>query len=256
MDVKEAVAQAHRQGRALLAVNMVNLETAQGIVWGAERVGKPIILMVSHNAARYGGLEELYAIGRILGRKARVPVYLHYDHAEDLADLEAAYALGFDSAMLEVEDEKVLREARRVAGARALEVELEVVGKGGRRETQRGVEELAQLAVFSGADWLVVNLGTRHKALEQNRLHLERLEELRSLGKPLVLHGGSSARLEDLRRAVRLGVAKVNVATAAYHAFTEGVRQQMDTSTDPRNYLGEGRAKMGEWLATFYRELP
>lgn len=256
MDVKEAVERAYREGRALLAVNMVNLETAQGVVWGAERVGRPIILMVSHNAARYGGLEELYAIGRSLGRKANVPVYLHYDHAEGLGDLEAAYALGFDSAMLEVEDEGEVEAARRVAGSRALEVELEVVGKGERRETVRALGELARLAALSGADWLVVNLGTQHKALEPHRLNLKRLEELRSLGRPLVLHGGSSAHLEDLREAVRRGVAKVNVATAGFHAFTEGVRERVGEGLDPRVYLGEGRERLTRWVAAFYGSLP
>lgn len=256
MKVGEAVERAYREGRALLAVNMVNLETAQAVVWGAEQAGKPIILMISHNAGRYGGLEELYAIGRSLGRKASVPVYLHYDHAEGLEDLEAAYALGFDSAMLEVEEEEQARAARRVAGSRVLEVELEVVGKGERQERVRDLAELAQLAHRSGADWLAVNLGTRHKALEKTRLHLDRLEALRSLGKPLVLHGGSSAPLEDLRQAVRMGVSKVNLATAAYQAFTQGVRERVAGSVDPRDYLGEGRARMAQWLADFYRELP
>ncbi|MFN3179977.1 MAG: class II fructose-bisphosphate aldolase [Thermus sp.] len=191
MEVKEAVQRAWRSGTALLSVNVVNLETAQGVAWGAERAGRPAILMVSHNAARYGGLEELYLIGQSLRRKARVPLYLHYDYAEDLEDLERAFSLGFDSAMLELphhplspEGRRLIREARRLAGERALEVELEVVEKGERRGSRLDPQELLALAREVEADWLVVDLGTVHKAEEPKPLDLGRLEALRALGRP------------------------------------------------------------------------
>lgn len=263
VDVKEAVYRAWQRGTALLAVNVVNLETAQGVVWGAERAGRPVILMISHNAARYAGLEELYLLGRTLQRKARVPVYLHYDHAQDLSDLERAYALGFDSAMLEVpHDPRTaqgmawLQEARRLAGEKALEVELEAVEKGARGGSRLGNEELLALAQQAEADWLVVNLGTVHKAKEPKPLDLGRLEALRALGRPLVLHGGSSAPLDQLLQAVSKGIAKVNLATAAFRAFTQGVREEVGRTWDPRGYLSPGRESLAKWLAELYALFP
>lgn len=91
-------------------------------------------------------------------------------------------------------------------------------------------------------DWIAVDLGTVHKSLAKRPLDLERLRDFASLGKPVVLHGGSSARTEDLERAVALGVAKVNVATRAFAAFTEGVTEGLGHSppADPRAYLAWG----------------
>lgn len=255
VDAKGWVEEVWRKGKAILAVNMVNLETAQGIVWGAERAGRPIFLMVSQNAARYGGLEELYAIGKTLKRKARIPVFLHYDHAEGLEDLERAYSLGFDSAMLEAHSAEQLKEARRIAGSRPLEVELEAVEKDGRASSRLPEGELLALAQASQADWWVVDLGTRHKSPHQIRLDLGRLERLRQLG-PLVLHGGSSAHPQDLAQAIAKGVAKVNVATAAFLHFTLEVRSRVQEEVDPRKYLGPGREALAQWLASFYLSLP
>lgn len=263
MDVKEAVSQAWQKGTALMAVNVVNLETAQGVVWGAERVGRPVILMVSQNAAEYAGLEELYLLGRTLQQKARVSVYLHFDHARNLDDLERAYTLGFESAMLEVHYDPLtaqgmalLLEARRLAGKKALEVELEVVEKGERSGSHLREEELLAIAEEAQADWLVVNLGTVHKAAEPRPLNLERLSQLRRLRRPLVLHGGSSVPLDQLLQAISMGIAKVNLATAAFRAFTLGVRSEVGQTWDPRGYLAAGREGLATWLAELYHAFP
>lgn len=263
VDVKEAVSRAWQRGTALVAVNVVNLETAQGVVLGAERVGRPVILMVSKNAAEYAGLKEIYLLGRILQQKAQVPVYLHFDHAEDLDDLERAYTIGFESAMLEVRHDPrtaqgmaLLLEARRLAGKKALEVELEVVEKGERSGSRLREEELLDIAEEVQADWLVVNLGTVHKATELRPLNLERLSQLRRLGRPLVLHGGSSVPLDQLLQAISMGIAKVNLATAAFRAFTLGVRAEVGQTLDPRGYLASGREGLATWLAGLYQTFP
>jgi fructose-bisphosphate aldolase class II len=252
VEAKEAVRSAWERGEAILAVNAINLETAQAILQGAERAQRPIFLMVSQNAARYGGLEELAAIGRVLQTKARVPLFLHLDHAEDLDTLEQAFALGFGSAMVEEGPLEFLREARALAGSRALEVELEVVPKGTKgRGERRSTEELLSLVEAVNPDWIAVDLGTLHKSLEQRPLDLDRLRSLRALGRPLVLHGGSSAEKSSLQQAVRLGVAKVNLATKAFAAFTQGVRQALGEGVDPRGYLGQARERMSQLVAEY-----
>lgn len=253
MNALEAVLRAYQRRKALLAVNAVNLETAQAVVRGAEMAGKPVFLMFSHNALRYGGLEELVALGKAMKKKARVPVYLHLDHAPGPDLLEEAFALGFDSAMVEEGPLEILEEARRVAGPRPLEVEMEVVPKGAREGARRSLEEVRSLVEAVRPDWIAVDLGTVHKSLAEKPLDLKRLRAFASLGKPVVLHGGSSARTEDLERAVALGVAKVNVATRAFAAFTEGVAEGLGHSppVDPRTYLAVGRDRMATWVRTF-----
>ncbi len=251
MTAGEMVRRAYERGQALLAVNAVNLETAQAVVWGAERAGKPIFLMFSQNAVGYAGLQELAALGKVLRERAKVPVYLHLDHAEDLGLLEEAFRLGFDSAMVEEGPLEFLREARRIAGERPLELEVEVVPKGERSGRRRPVEELTWLLGETRPDWIAVDLGTVHKSLTPRKLELSRLEGLASLRRPMVLHGGSSADLEDLARAAALGVAKINVATRAFAAFTAALREKVAGEVDPRRYLGPAREGMAEWIRRF-----
>ncbi|MGC8904170.1 class II fructose-bisphosphate aldolase [Thermus sp.] len=255
MEAKEAVETAWRRGEALLAVNGVNLETAQAVVRGAERAGRPIFLMFSQNSVAYAGLEELAALGQALKRKAQVPVYLHLDHAGSLDLVEAAFALGFDSAMVEEGPLPYLEAARKIAGERPLEVELEVVPKGERRGEARPLEVLLELVKRVQPDWVAVDLGTEHKRLEARPLRLERLRALSPLNRPFVLHGASSAKPQDLKAALKLGVAKVNLATRAFQAFTEGLKGALGEGPDPRRYLGPAREAMAEFVARFYLDL-
>lgn len=255
MDLRALVEKIWREGRAILAVNAVNLETAQAVRRAAELLGEPMILQISKNAARYAGLEELAAIGQTLKHKAQVPLFLHLDHGESLEDLERAFQLGFDSAMLEAADLPLLQEARKLAGPRPLEVELEAITKGERPGERLPLEALRARLEASRADWVAVDLGTVHKDPRPRPLDLERLRALASLGRPFALHGGSSAEPESLRAGVALGVAKVNLATLAFRAFTQGLREALPQGEDPRTYLAPAREAMAQALVDFHRRV-
>ena len=141
------IVQAARDGRyAIGAFNAINLETAQAIVWAAEAENSPVILQISQNAARYAGLEEISAIGKSLRSRSKVPIILHYDHAETLDNAQQALELGYDSVMLEsnniAEIQELVRVARRFKAA--VEAEYEVVEKSQRA----AVHNQADLARF------------------------------------------------------------------------------------------------------------
>lgn len=251
------LAEAKAQGYALGAFNAVNLETAQAIVRGAEAERTPVILMVSENAARYAGLEALAAACKVLKKRASVPVLLHFDHAESLASATKALELGFDAVMLEGAGLGLEENLRRVqalvklahAQGVAVEAEVEVVHKPGRPlggpVTPR---QMQAFAAASGADSLAANLGTAHKQTHKTaQLDFARLADIAArIPLPLVLHGGSSVPEAELKRAVRGGVAKVNVSTELMLAFTDAVRTALRDPElhDPRRYLGEARAAM------------
>lgn len=247
---------ARAGGYALGAFNAVNLETAQAIIEAAELGHAPVILQISENAARYGGLAALFAIGDALKKEASVPVILHFDHAESLESAMIALELGFDSVMLEGADLgpeantqqlRVLAEAAHGCGA-MVEGEFEIVSKDGREGDRLTPEALRDLVAASGCDTVAINIGSRHKMLSKTAsLDLERLATLAELiPQPLVLHGSSGVGEAELRAAVRLGIAKVNVATELTLTFTESVRAGLaDPGVyDPRNYLGAARAAM------------
>ena len=252
---------ARAGGYALAAFNAVNLETAQAVVRAAEAQRAPVILQFSQNAARHGGLANLAALGQSLQAEACVPVLLHFDHAEDETVALQALKLGFDGVMLEGDDPVTLRrlaEAAHYVGG-YFEAEYEVVVKGERSgERHDDPAHLTQFIQGSHCDLLAVDLGSAHKQESKNaRLDFGRLERLAALTPlPLVLHGASSVPLDELARAAKLGVAKVNLATDLTAAFTRAVREALDAGArDPRQYLGAGRGAMGGRAEEYIRAL-
>jgi fructose-bisphosphate aldolase, class II len=247
----ELLRQARRDGYAIPAFNAVNLETAQAIVRAAELERAPVILQISQNAARYGGLTTLAAVARDLRRAATVPVILHFDHAETPQDARDALEQGFDMVMLEGDDVEALSDLAALAHAMgaSLEAEYEVVAKGERASTRSDLEGLVGFTTRSGCDALAVSIGSRHKqSAKTSRLDFVRLEQIAAMTPlPLVLHGASGVSESDLRRAVQGGVTKVNVATELAACFTDAVRECLSADAnlnDPRAYLGSGREAM------------
>jgi fructose-bisphosphate aldolase, class II len=243
---------ARAGGYAIPAFNAVNLETAQAIVRAAELERAPVILQVSENAARYAGLGLMAAIACELRQTSSVPVIVHFDHAETVESARAAIQHGFDMVMLEGDDLNVLRALADFAHAEgaALEAEYEVVSKGDRGQTQAEVDDLKNFVWASRCDAVAVSIGSAHKQTEKtSSLDFDRLEKLAAITPlPLVLHGASGVLEADLKRAVRLGIAKVNVATELAVVFSNAVREQLENPklNDPRKYLGAARDSMAE----------
>ncbi|WP_412030188.1 class II fructose-bisphosphate aldolase [Deinococcus yunweiensis] len=241
---------ARQGGYAIAAFNAVNLETAQAIVAAAEATRSPVILQISHNAARHGGLAALAALGLSLKRAASVPIILHLDHAETPEVALEALHLGFEGVMLEGDDPATLRPLAAASHAQGgyLEAEYEVVVKGERRgERHDDPATLGQFAQDSHCDLLAVDLGSAHKQEDKTaRLDFARLQALAAATPlPLVLHGASSVPEDELAHAAALGVAKVNLATDLTLAFTGAVRDSLSGGAkDPRTYLAAGRSAM------------
>lgn len=253
-DPVRLLADARAAGVAVAAVNAVNLETMEAVVAAADDVGLPVILQVSQNASRYAGLTRLAALGRLLRDESAAPVVLHFDHAESVEVALQAFDLGFDSVMLEganMPPSEHLAALRRLSERAAtngggIEAEAEITPKGDRSGHEHLAPESLQAFVeATGCTSLAIDIGSRHKQhTRTTRLDLERLREVAaSVRVPLVLHGSSGVTDEDLLRAVRLGVAKVNVATALMLVFTDAVRTDLSDPAriDPRRYLGAGR---------------
>jgi fructose-bisphosphate aldolase, class II len=253
---------ARAEGYAIPAFNAVNLETAQAIVQAAELERAPVIVQISENAARYAGIGLLSTIGRELRAHATIPVILHFDHAETLVVAKDALEHGFDMVMLEggdlgieaqIAQLRVLSELAHAQNA-AVEAEYEVVSKGDRPETHASIDDLTEFVQATQCDALAVAIGSAHKQTDKTSpLDLPRLEEIASATSlPLVLHGASGVREDDLRRAIQMGIAKVNVATELALVFTNAVRHSLEAPrlNDPRKYLGAGRDAMMERART------
>ncbi|MET9458039.1 class II fructose-bisphosphate aldolase [Streptomyces canus] len=265
----ELVTRAAATRSAVAAFNIITLEHVEAVITGAESLDAPVVLQVSENAVkfRYGSLLPLARAAVVAAERAAVPVALHLDHVQSDDLLRQAADAGFGSVMY---DAAHLPYAENLAATRAaadwahsqglwIEAELgEVGGKQGRpaldAHTPGARTDPAEARAFvtdSGVDALAVAIGSAHAMTERTAtLDHDLLKRLATtLDVPLVLHGSSGVRDDELTAAVAGGIAKVNVGTALNIAMTGAIREFLAAhpeAVDSRKYLSVGRDAMAE----------
>ncbi len=247
-------------GVGIGAFNVIQLEHAEGIVAGAERAGRPVVLQVSENTVAYhGSLAPLARACLIVAEQAAVEVVVHLDHAMRLDLVREAIGLGVPSLMY---DASAMAHADNVVATRSVvaeahaagvwvEAELgEVGGKDGVHAAgvRTRPDEAAAYVADTGVDALAVAVGSSHAMLTRDaELDDDLISRLAAaVPVPLVLHGSSGVPDDGLRRAVERGMRKVNVATQLNKVMAAAVRDALSDPAlvDPRRYLGPGRHAM------------
>lgn len=240
---------ATQRGYAIGHFNLNHMESMRAYLLGAEEARSPVILAVSRGPAAYmGGYRTvLTTVEGFMGYLGiTVPVVLHVDHGsydEALAGLDAGFkSVMFDGSALPFE-ENLDKAARLVERCRqhGATLECEVGSIGGEEDGVTGRGELAdpeqcrRLAAL-GIDMLAAGIGNVHGQYPAGwrGLDFERLADVAhaTQGTPLVLHGGSGVPEEMVRRAIELGVRKVNVNTECLVAFTAAVRRYVEAGRD------------------------
>ncbi|MER7564636.1 class II fructose-bisphosphate aldolase [Streptomyces sp. NPDC097941] len=265
----ELVSRAAATRSAVAAFNVITLEHVEAVIAAAESLDAPVVLQVSENAVkfRHGRLLPLARAAVTAAQHAAVPVALHLDHVQSDGLLHQAADAGFGSVMY---DAAHLPYAENLAATRAaadwahtqglwIEAELgEVGGKQGRPPldahapgARTDPAEARAFIADSGVDALAVAVGSAHAMTERTAtLDHDLLERLSAgLDVPLVLHGSSGVRDEELTAAVAGGIAKVNVGTALNLAMTGAIREFLAAHpevVDSRKYLSAGRDAMVE----------
>ena len=266
----EKFAQAARDnGYAVGGFNTNNLEWTQAILRAAEAKKAPVLIQTSMGAAKYMGG---YKVARNLianlveSMGITVPVAIHLDHGhyEDALEcIEVGYtSIMFDGSHLPVEENlKLAKDVVEKAHAKGISVEAEVGTIGGEEDGIIGKGELAPIEdakamVETGIDFLAAGIGNIHGPYPANweGLDLDHLKKLTEAlpGFPIVLHGGSGIPDEQIKEAIKLGVAKVNVNTECQSAFANATRKfardyeaneaEYDKKKlfDPRKFLADG----------------
>ena len=258
----DLVSAAQQVRRAVGAFNVATLEHVEAVVSGAERAGRPVIVQISENAVRFHGSQvaPLLQATLALSQRADVPVAVHFDHVQDSALLLDAAVEGFSSIMfdgspLEYEQNVVAtRAAATWAAGRGvwLEAELgEIGGKDGAHAPGARTDpgEAARFVAATGVDALAVAVGSSHAMTERTaRLDATLIDRISDAVRvPLVLHGSSGVPDEELSRAVRAGISKVNFGTILNAAYTSALRARLLADSqvvDPRSYLVAAREEM------------
>ena len=258
VSTRDLVDAAAANGTGQGAFNVVHLETAEGLVAGAETAGVPLILQISENCVRYhGGLAPIARGAMSIARDSAVPVALHLDHAESEELALQAVDLGFGSVMYDGAhlpydtNVEVTRRVAAYAKERGVYVEAELGKVGGKDGAHApGVRtdpaEARSFVEAAGVDALAVAVGSSHAMTERSAaLDLDLITRLKEAVRlPLVLHGSSGVPDEMLVAAIRAGMTKINVSTHLNGFFTRAVREYLDANpsvVDSRKYIKAGR---------------
>lgn len=258
--MKEMLEKGKENGYAIGQFNLNNLEYAQAILQAAEEEKSPVILGVSEGAAKYmGGYKVVVAMVKALMETygTTVPVAIHLDHGSSFKACAEAIHAGFTSVMIDAshspieENIKTTKQVVELAHIHGVSVEAEVGTVGGEEDGVIGgimyadPNECKQLVQETNVDCLAPALGSVHGPYQgEPNLGFKEMEEILDLVQiPLVLHGGTGIPTADIKKAISLGTAKINVNTENQIAQAQAVREVLNAKPelyDPRKYLGPG----------------
>ena len=264
LSTRQMLLNAQRDGYAVPAFNIHNLETLQVVVDTAVEMRSPVIIAGTPSTIEYAGAEYINAMAEVAAHKYDIPIAIHLDHFEDVEAIKRNIDIGFKSCMIDaskLEFEKNIAKVKEVVDyAHKFDATVEAeLGKLGGQEDDLIVDEkdtmytnpndAAEFVKRTGIDSLAVAIGTAHGLYKgEPKLDFERLKEIRSkVEVPLVLHGASDVPDELVMKAISLGICKVNVATDLKIPFSGALKEYFNEhpeANDPRKYMTPGKEAM------------
>ena len=249
VSAKEMLDKAKAGHYAVGQFNINNLEWTKAVLLTAQELNSPVILGVSEGAGKYmTGYKTVAAMVRAMIEELNitVPVALHLDHGSYEGCLKCVEA-GFSSIMFDGShyaiDENVAKTTELVALAhsKGMSIEAEVGSIGGEEDGVIGMGECAdpkecKAIADLGVDMLAAGIGNIHGKYPANwaGLSFETLDAIQQLtgDMPLVLHGGTGIPDDMIKKAISLGVAKINVNTECQLSFAAATREYIEAGKD------------------------
>lgn len=245
MKLQEKLKYCQENKCAVLATNFYNFETLRGVLEAAKAMNSPIILQLTKSSIDYMGLENAVSMGRAGLKSYGVEGWIHLDHGDSLGLVKKCLKVGFDSVMFdgsELQIEQNIKLTREVVGLAKsfganVEAELGYIAKLGQSTEVMESTKAEDARLFveaTGVNALAIAIGTAHGFYQSTPvLDFERLTEIKQVtNAALVLHGGSGVPDEDIKKAIRLGICKVNVATEIKNTFTQNLKTLLAKSEE------------------------
>lgn len=235
VDLRKILENADREGYAVPAFNVYNMETVMGVIKGAEEMKSPVIMQFYSRLATTGFADYLAPIVLKAASKASVPVCLHLDHGAGYEPAAISIASGATGIMVDFSslplDENIQNTAKTVKICNALNIgvegEIGHIGKAadGVPTDYTTVEEAEKFVNGTGVSALAIAVGTAHGRYKQAPvIAIDRIKEIKEKIKtPLVLHGGSGVPDDQIKLAIKAGIRKINFGTDLCYAFLESV---------------------------------
>ena len=264
VSAKEMLQKAKAGHYAIGHFNINNLEWTKSILLAAEETRSPVILGVSEGAGKYmTGYKTVVGMvnGMLEELNITVPVALHLDHGSYEGCLKCIEA-GFSSVMFDgshypiEENVAKTKELVKICAEKGISLEAEVGAIGGEEDSVIGMGECAdpkecKMIADLGVDFLAAGIGNIHGKYPANwkGLSFETLDAVQQLtgDLPLVLHGGTGIPEDMIKKAISLGVSKINVNTECQLAFADATRKYIEAGKDlegkgfdPRKLLKPG----------------
>ncbi len=270
---KDLMVPARKNGYAIGAFNVQNLESSLAIAEAATEEKSPAILQITPSVIKYAGLAYISNLVKTAAQLVQVPLAMHLDHGDSFETAVKCIEAGFSSVMIDGSfldfegNVDVTKRVVDVAHSKGVSVEAEL-GKLAGVEERTVAEKDAiltdpkaavEFVERTGVDTLAVAIGTSHGAYKfktEAKLDIERLKTIsQKISIPLVLHGASSvpqaivekankfgAELSgakgipetELKKAISFGIAKINIDTDLRLAFTATVREALTNA--PKNF--------------------
>ena len=238
INLKEATEKAEKMNCTIGAFNAHNLEMLPSMIDAAKEAGSPIIIQTSVDTAKYIGYRNLANVTKGIANNEMVDVVLHLDHAKDFNDIKEAIDAGYSSVMFDgsslplkenIMKTKAVVDYAHKYGA-SVEGELGIIGGTEEGITIDGSEvrytdpqDAKYFAEASQVDALAVAIGTNHGQFKsKTNVNIPLLAEINDIVEtPLVVHGGTGVKEEDIPELIDNGIRKFNVGTELLVSWTE-----------------------------------
>lgn len=246
VNMKEMLQAASSQGYAVGMFDVSDLEMIRAVAEEANALHSPVILGALGPDVEGDRLEYWFSLAKLAAKKSAVPVCIHLDHANTLAQVKRAADIGFTSVMLDASaspfEENIQRSKEVVYSVRqrgiTVEAELGHVGNGwvGSGEGSEAgpdmltePDKVAEFVERTGVNALAVSIGTAHGVyIKAPKLDIERLDRIRAVSEiPLVLHGGSGTPADQLANAISHGICKVNIYSELITAWNSKMLEEL-----------------------------
>lgn len=249
-DVKTILDDASRNNYGVLAASAINLELARGLIAAADELQAPlIILMGQMQMTKHARADVMVPLVRTLAEETNVPVALILDHGRDWEVITHAYRNGFSSIMIDAsayDMEENIRRTKKVIElchpqGVAVEAELGHVGQAASGDQADDAcytrpEDVTEFLNETHADCLAIACGTAHGQYPKGvtpEIRFDIIQAVRAVTNvPIALHGGSGSGDENIRKAVRSGINKVNVCTEIFNYVRDEIRRTLEQTPE------------------------
>ncbi|WP_238858734.1 tagatose bisphosphate family class II aldolase [Clostridium sp. YIM B02569] len=269
LSTREMLLKAQREGYAVPAFNIHNLETLQVVVETAMEMRSPVIIAGTPSTIEeYAGPDYIKAMAEVAAQKYDIPIAIHLDHFEDVQAIKRDIDIGFRSCMIDAskydfeKNISIVKDVVEYAHRFDATVEAELGKLGGREDDlvisekdaiYTNPDDAAEFVKRTKVDSLAVAIGTAHGLYKgEVMLDFNRLKEIRDkVSVPLVLHGASDVADDLVKKAISFGICKVNIATDLKITFSNAVKRYFEKNpdaNDPRKYMTPGKEAMKEMV--------